>query len=85
MLRSCLVFLLFLAFPAIVAFAQGGRDHLGTAQQQRACRSDVLRFCADMQDRDDYAMANCLRAHKQRLTSTCRRSLESSDRQSQRD
>ena len=84
MLRSCLAFALFLAIPATIAPAQGGRDHLGTSQQQRVCRSDVLRLCADAQDKDDYAIANCLRAHKSRLSSSCRRSLEASDRQSQR-
>ncbi len=82
MLRYGSALLLLLAFSTIDTSAQGGRPgvHQGTAQQQRACRSDVLRLCSEMQDRDDYAIANCLRAHQERLSSTCRRSLESSAR-----
>ena len=83
MLRYCSALLLVLTIPAIAASAQGGRsgEHKGSAQQQRACRSDVLRHCGDMQDKDDYAIANCMRANKARLSPTCRRSLEASDRQ----
>jgi hypothetical protein len=41
------------------AFAQGGGapGHLGTPEQQRACRPDVQRFCREMQNQGDYAIA----------------------------
>ena len=56
----------------IEAKAEG---HLGTQQQQRACRPDVLRHCRGMTD--DFAMAECLKSNEQKLSSACRRALES--------
>ncbi len=49
------------------------RGHAGTASQQRACRSDVLRYCRD--EHEDYAMADCLRAHTRQLHPACRQAL----------
>ena len=47
--------------------------HSATA---RACRSDVLRHCRDMQDQDDYAIADCLKAHERQLSPACRQALK---------
>ena len=49
MIRRLLVPALTLAVLPAVAFAQGGGapGHLGTPEQQRACRPDVQRFCLD--------------------------------------
>jgi hypothetical protein len=52
--------------------------HLGSPQQQRACRTDVVRYCAGMQD--DYAMAECLRANMSVLRPACRQALEKGGR-----
>jgi hypothetical protein len=54
------------------ASAQEG--HLGTPEQQRACRPDVLRHCRGMQD--DNQIAGCLRANVQHLRSACRQVIE---------
>jgi len=48
--------------------------HLGSPEQQRACRIDVLRHCRE--EKDDNAMARCLRANESELTHACRRALE---------
>ena len=78
--------------PAIVFGAENRRDdlaepdrieakaegHLGTAQQQRACRPDVLRHCRGMMD--DHAIAACLKSNEQKLSSACRRALGSDDK-----
>jgi hypothetical protein len=80
MMRLLLVMALSLTVvPTIVSAAQDGpraQSHLGTAQQQRACRPDVLRHCRGMEDKDDYTLANCLRANVRRLTAPCRQALE---------
>jgi hypothetical protein len=49
--------------------------HVGTAEQQTACRGDVLKLCPNMQD--DFAMADCLQDHEAKLTPACRQALES--------
>ena len=64
MIRYQLALILSLAILPTSASAQERRsdDHRGTLQQQRACRSDVVRHCRNMQDQDDQAMAECLKA-----------------------
>jgi hypothetical protein len=59
-------------FAATVASAQEG--HLGTPEQQRACRPDVLRHCRGIQG--DNEIAGCLRANAQNLRSACRKVIE---------
>jgi hypothetical protein len=82
MLRHLLVPALTLAVLPAVAFAQGGgaQGHLGTPEQQRACRSDVQRFCREMQNQGDYAIADCLKTNSRRLSSPCRRVIEAGSR-----
>jgi hypothetical protein len=60
----------------VSAQEQRSDDNRGTLQQQRACRSDVLKHCRKMQDQDDSAIAECLKAHVQQLSPVCRRVLE---------
>jgi hypothetical protein len=49
------------------------QQHMGTPQQQRACHSDAARYCRH--SRDDFATADCLREHIDRLRTACRRVL----------
>jgi hypothetical protein len=63
-----------IAMPTFVA-AQG-EGHLGTPQQQRACRVDVARHCANLQSQSDQAIASCLEANKAKLSRGCRRVFE---------
>jgi hypothetical protein len=55
--------------PASAAAQYAG--HRGTAEQQRACRPDVLRHCRGLSS--DYAMEDCLRQHMHVLRPACRR------------
>jgi len=54
--------------------------HLGTPEQQRACRPDVQRFCREVQNQGDYAIADCLKTNERRLSSACRRVIEAGSR-----
>jgi Cysteine rich repeat len=82
MIRYLFVLALTLAVLPAVAYAQGGgaQGHMGTPEQQRACRSDVQRFCREMQNQGDYAIADCLKANTRRLSSACRRVIEAGSR-----
>jgi hypothetical protein len=62
--------------PTIAAAAEEG--HLGTPQQQRACRPDVLRLCKGISE--DLAIANCLQANIKKLTPACRKVFEGDSR-----
>jgi hypothetical protein len=60
------------ASAAAVGDARAAEEkHLGTPEQQRACRPDVLRLCHDTSG-GDIAIANCLLDHKEKLTPACR-------------
>ena len=59
--------------PATALAAE--EKHLGTPQQQRACRPDVLKFCRAVQG-GDIAIARCLEANTDKLTSACRKVIE---------
>ena len=54
--------------------------HAGTLLQQQACRSDVLRYCSDIQAKGDYAMADCLKANADKLKPECRAALTHASR-----
>jgi hypothetical protein len=70
MIRAFAIAMLSIMALSSAALAQ----HQGTPEQQRACRHDVTRFCRH--ERDDYAMANCLRANIDRLRPGCRAVME---------
>lgn len=60
--------------PATSAsFAQG---HMGTPQEQAACRRDASRFCR-RELGDDSAVQNCLQQHRTRLSKRCQKVFES--------
>ena len=81
MLRYLPLLLLSLSLLPSVAAAQdvGAQERGGTRQQQRACRPDILRLCRDMQDQNDEAMANCLKANAAKLSPACRQALEGAE------
>jgi len=50
----------------------------GTSEEQRACRSDVRRFCYKVKDLNDTsAFLQCLQSNRARLSRACREVLES--------
>ena len=74
-MKRCLRALaLSLAIVPVAALA-AEEKHLGTPQQQRACRPDVLRHCRAVQG-GDIAIAECLDANKDKLTPACRKVIE---------
>ena len=74
MKRYLRVLALALAVLPAAAFA-AEEKHLGTPQQQRACRPDVLKFCRTVQG-GDIEIAKCLEANADKLTSACRKVIE---------
>ena len=48
----------------------------GTPQEQQACTRDASRFCRQ-QLGDDAAVQQCLRQHRQRLSSACQKVFRS--------
>jgi hypothetical protein len=69
-----------LSLTVLPAVASAEQSHMGTPEQQRACRPDVQRLCRGMEKQGDYAIADCLRTNMQRLRPACRRVFESGGR-----
>jgi hypothetical protein len=66
-----------LTIPILVASASVAlAQHAGTPQEQRACNRDASRFCRKSLG-DDMAVQQCLQAHRQQLSSACRKVFES--------
>jgi hypothetical protein len=74
MQRYSRVLALALAILPVAALA-AEEKHLGTPQQQRACRPDVLKHCRAVQG-GDVAIAKCLEANADKLTPACRKVIE---------
>jgi hypothetical protein len=74
MFRHLSVVTLVLVSLPSAGFAQ---SHSGNSVEQRACRSDVVRYCRASLDSGDLAVANCLSAHRDRLHHACRAVLAS--------
>jgi hypothetical protein len=51
------------------SFAQG---HMGTPQEQQACRRDASRFCRQ-QLADDFAVQQCLQQNRTKLSKACQK------------
>jgi Cysteine rich repeat len=58
-------------FLSSAAMAQ----HSGTEQEQRACASNVQRYCRRVLDQGDFAVLACLQQHREKLTAACRKVL----------
>ena len=72
-------FLILVALAAVLPLSIANADarqygNRGTAEQQRACRPDVLRHCRGIED--DHAIEACLRANVHRLRPACREVFE---------
>ena len=50
--------------------------HKGTPEEQQACRSDVARYCRNVQDKGDEAIVDCLKANIKTLRPACRQIVE---------
>lgn len=63
-----LTFLILLS-GGVPSFAQG---HMGTPQEQAACRRDATRFCRKELG-NDMAVQQCLQEHRAKLTRSCQK------------
>ncbi len=80
MLRLSFALLVALSAAPHSAYAEAQKPHLGSPEQQRACRPDILRHCRAVMDQSDEAMAACLHANARSLSSACRAALETARR-----
>ena len=76
MIRCFVCVLVATVMVSSLGYAQdsGTAGHKGTAEQQRACRSDALRLCRGIHDDD--AVFQCLRGNIAKLHSACRDVIE---------
>ncbi len=68
--------LAFALFFTGLSFALAQSGHPGTPQEQQACTRDASRFCRQ-QLGDDASVQQCLRQNRQKLSSACRKVLQS--------
>jgi hypothetical protein len=61
--------LLILLSSTAASFAQG---HMGTPQEQAACRRDATHFCRKELG-NDMAVQQCLQEHRRKLTRSCQK------------
>jgi hypothetical protein len=50
-------------------------QHGGTDQEQRACASNVQKYCRPLLDQGDFAVLACLQQHREKLAAPCRKVL----------
>ncbi|TAI63653.1 hypothetical protein [Bradyrhizobium sp. Leo170] len=68
-MRSVVLILVILLSETSLSFAQG---HMGTPQEQQACRRDAQRFCRRQLD-NDFAVQQCLQQNRSRLSKSCQK------------
>ena len=68
-MRSIVLVLVILLTETSLSFAQG---HMGTPQEQQACRRDAQRHCRK-QLGDDGAVQQCLQQHRAKLSASCQK------------
>jgi Cysteine rich repeat len=68
-MRSVVLVLVILLSETSLSFAQG---HMGTPQEQQACRRDAQRFCRK-QLADDTAVQQCLQQNRTKLSKGCQK------------
>jgi hypothetical protein len=68
-MRSTILILVLLLAETPVSFAQG---HMGTPQEQQACRRDAQRFCRQ-QLGNDGAVQQCLQQNRTKLSKSCQK------------
>lgn len=64
-----------LAALATLGISTSGSFALGTAQQQAACTSDVMRLCLSAAFSGDKAIVDCMKQNYDGLSERCKRTL----------
>jgi hypothetical protein len=73
---SVLLFLSLTVSSRVAAEERPTEGHRGTLEEQRDCRSDVIRHCRSVHDKGDEAMVDCLKANIRKLKPSCRQIIE---------
>jgi Cysteine rich repeat len=73
LMRSIVLATVVLLTGSSLSLAQG---HMGTPQEQQACKRDAQRFCRN-QLGDDGAVQQCLQQQRSRLSKSCQRVFQS--------
>ena len=68
-MRSIVLVLVILVAETSLSYAQ---DHMGTPQEQQACRREAQRFCRPQLD-NDAAVQQCLQQNRTRLSKNCQK------------
>jgi hypothetical protein len=50
-------------------------QHGGTEQEERACASNVQRYCRSVLTEGDFAVLACLQQHREKLSAACKKVL----------
>ena len=61
----------------IVACSTVAFAYSGTAQEQAACRHDVIRHCRTVANQNEFVILACLQQNRPRLSVACRTVLRS--------
>jgi hypothetical protein len=75
MLRTLSALILSVALVPAAALAQN--NNRGSEQEQSACRKDVTRLCKAVLDQGDFAVLDCLKANRPKISKACNQVLVS--------
>jgi hypothetical protein len=70
MYRNCLILA-----AALIAFTPSATLASGTAEEQAACKPDVIRLCKNAST-DEMVVLFCLKENREKLSRACRKVLE---------
>lgn len=75
MFRSCALGAFLVALSSASPLLAQGNTRGGTADQQNACRNDVVKLCRSVQGGSDMDIYQCLQSNGQKLSKKCREAL----------
>jgi hypothetical protein len=70
MLKTMLVATVLATTAVTAAFAQNPQRG-GTPDEQKACASDVSRYCRAVMNESDLTILGCLQAHRAKISKRC--------------
>ena len=76
MLKTSLALAFLLAVSSTGVMAQS-QARGGTQKEHEACTRDVTRHCRKLMGEGDFVILRCLQEHRSKLTTACRKVLES--------
>ncbi|MCC7348155.1 MAG: hypothetical protein IT538_12210 [Variibacter sp.] len=76
MLKTSLALAFLLAVSSTSVMAQT-QNRSGTQREHEACTRDVTRHCRKLMGEGDFVILRCLQEHRAKLSTACRKVLES--------